>query len=102
MHRHDREWIDALDRIEALNPGAVVASHKRPENEDDPRIVEQTRLGGPQLCAPESPLPKGDGDDLTRHERHEAVGAGASTPSTCSSHGCHFARIVSTSVGVFP
>ena len=27
---------------------------------------------------------------------------GASTPSTCSSHGCHFARIVSTSAGVFP
>jgi len=38
-----REWIDALDKIEALNPRAVVASHKRPENEDDPKIVEQTR-----------------------------------------------------------
>jgi glyoxylase-like metal-dependent hydrolase (beta-lactamase superfamily II) len=38
-----REWIDALDTIEALNPRAVVASHKRPENEDDPRIIEQTR-----------------------------------------------------------
>ena len=38
-----REWIDALDKIEALNPRAVVASHKRPENEDDPRIIEQTR-----------------------------------------------------------
>jgi glyoxylase-like metal-dependent hydrolase (beta-lactamase superfamily II) len=25
-----REWIDALDKIEALNPRAVVASHKRP------------------------------------------------------------------------
>jgi len=32
-----REWVDALDKIEALNPRAVVASHKRPENEDDPR-----------------------------------------------------------------
>jgi glyoxylase-like metal-dependent hydrolase (beta-lactamase superfamily II) len=38
-----REWIDALDKIEALNPRAVVASHKRPDNEDDPRIIEQTR-----------------------------------------------------------
>ena len=38
-----REWIDALDKIEALNPRAVVASHKRPENEDDPRTIEQTR-----------------------------------------------------------
>jgi hypothetical protein len=27
---------------------------------------------------------------------------GVSTPSTCSSHGCHFARIVSTSVAVLP
>jgi glyoxylase-like metal-dependent hydrolase (beta-lactamase superfamily II) len=38
-----REWIAALDKIETLSPLAVVASHKRPENEDDPRIIEQTR-----------------------------------------------------------
>jgi hypothetical protein len=38
-----REWIDALDKIEALKPRAVVASHKRPENEDDPKIIEPTR-----------------------------------------------------------
>ena len=38
-----QEWIAALNTIEALNPRAVVASHKRPENEDDPRIIEQTR-----------------------------------------------------------
>ena len=38
-----REWISALDRIESLNPRAVVASHKRPENDDNPRIIEQTR-----------------------------------------------------------
>ena len=38
-----REWIAALDTMEALNPRAVVASHKRPENADDPRIIEQTR-----------------------------------------------------------
>jgi glyoxylase-like metal-dependent hydrolase (beta-lactamase superfamily II) len=38
-----REWISALDKIELLNPRAVVASHKRPENDDNPRIIEQTR-----------------------------------------------------------
>jgi glyoxylase-like metal-dependent hydrolase (beta-lactamase superfamily II) len=38
-----KEWIAALDKIEALNPRAVVACHKRPENTDDPRIIEETR-----------------------------------------------------------
>jgi len=38
-----REWIAALDRIESLNPRAVVASHKRPERDDSPRIIEETR-----------------------------------------------------------
>ncbi len=38
-----QEWIAALDKIEALKPRAVVASHKRPENEDDPKIIEETR-----------------------------------------------------------
>ena len=38
-----REWIAALDKIESLNPRAVVAAHKRPENEDHPRIIEETR-----------------------------------------------------------
>jgi glyoxylase-like metal-dependent hydrolase (beta-lactamase superfamily II) len=38
-----REWISALDRIESLNPRVVVASHKRPENDDNPKIIEQTR-----------------------------------------------------------
>jgi glyoxylase-like metal-dependent hydrolase (beta-lactamase superfamily II) len=37
------EWIAALDTIESLNPRAVVASHKRPENEDNPKIIEETR-----------------------------------------------------------
>jgi hypothetical protein len=37
-----REWISALDKIESLNPRAVVASHKRPENDDNPRIIEET------------------------------------------------------------
>jgi glyoxylase-like metal-dependent hydrolase (beta-lactamase superfamily II) len=38
-----QEWIAALDKIESLNPNAVVASHKRPENEDSPRVIEETR-----------------------------------------------------------
>jgi glyoxylase-like metal-dependent hydrolase (beta-lactamase superfamily II) len=37
------EWIAALDKIEALKPRAVVASHKRPENKDNPKIIEETR-----------------------------------------------------------
>ncbi len=38
-----REWIAALDKIEALKPRAVIAGHKRPGNEDSPRILEETR-----------------------------------------------------------
>ena len=38
-----REWIAALGTIESLKPRAVVAGHKRPENNDNPRIIEETR-----------------------------------------------------------
>jgi len=38
-----QEWLAALDTIEALNPRAVVASHKRPDNDDGPGIIEETR-----------------------------------------------------------
>jgi glyoxylase-like metal-dependent hydrolase (beta-lactamase superfamily II) len=41
--RTRREWIAALDTIEALNPSAVVAGHKRSGNDDSPRIIEETR-----------------------------------------------------------
>jgi glyoxylase-like metal-dependent hydrolase (beta-lactamase superfamily II) len=37
------EWIAALDKIDSLEPRAVIASHKRPERDDNPRIVEETR-----------------------------------------------------------
>ncbi|MFY9529098.1 MAG: MBL fold metallo-hydrolase [Candidatus Acidiferrales bacterium] len=37
------EWISALDTIESLNPRAVIAGHKRSGNDDDPRIIEETR-----------------------------------------------------------
>jgi len=38
-----KEWIAALDKIQSLNPRAVVASHKRPENADDPKIIDETK-----------------------------------------------------------
>lgn len=38
-----REWIAALDRIEALSPRAVIAGHKRPGTDDGPAIIEATR-----------------------------------------------------------
>jgi glyoxylase-like metal-dependent hydrolase (beta-lactamase superfamily II) len=37
------EWIAALDQLESLKPNAVVAGHKVPENDDDPRIIGETR-----------------------------------------------------------
>ena len=37
------EWISTLDKREALKPKAVVAGHKVPENDDDPRIIAETR-----------------------------------------------------------
>ena len=38
-----RKWIAALDEIEALKPRAVIAGQKKPENDDNPRIIEETR-----------------------------------------------------------
>jgi glyoxylase-like metal-dependent hydrolase (beta-lactamase superfamily II) len=38
-----QEWISALNKIESLNPRAVIAAHKRPDNDDNPRIIEETR-----------------------------------------------------------
>jgi glyoxylase-like metal-dependent hydrolase (beta-lactamase superfamily II) len=37
------EWIATLDKLEALKPKAVIAGHKVPGNNDDPRIVAETR-----------------------------------------------------------
>src|SRR6201988_3360005 len=37
------EWISTLDKLGALKPKAVVAGHKVPDNNDDPRIVAETR-----------------------------------------------------------
>jgi glyoxylase-like metal-dependent hydrolase (beta-lactamase superfamily II) len=38
-----RDWLAALDIIEALGPRAVVAGHKRYGNDDNPRAIEATR-----------------------------------------------------------
>lgn len=37
------QWISALEKLEALEPKAVVAGHKIPENDDDPRNIGETR-----------------------------------------------------------
>ena len=38
-----QDWLAALDIIEALDPRAVVAGHKRYGNDDNPRIISETR-----------------------------------------------------------
>jgi glyoxylase-like metal-dependent hydrolase (beta-lactamase superfamily II) len=38
-----REWISSLDKLEVLRPRAVIAGHKKPENDDDPRNIGETR-----------------------------------------------------------
>ena len=38
-----REWIVALDTIESFKPRAVIAGHKKPEKDDNPGIIEETR-----------------------------------------------------------
>jgi glyoxylase-like metal-dependent hydrolase (beta-lactamase superfamily II) len=37
------EWISALDTLESLHPRTVIAGHKVPENDDDPRHIAETR-----------------------------------------------------------
>ena len=37
------EWIDALDNLDTLQPRAVVAGHKVPDNDDDPGNIAETR-----------------------------------------------------------
>ena len=38
-----REWVSSLYRLEALKPRAVIAGHKKPENDDDPGNIGETR-----------------------------------------------------------
>ena len=39
-----REWLGALDKIEALNPRAVIAGHGVLDPDSSPRHIEETRL----------------------------------------------------------
>lgn len=41
--RSRAQWIASLERLDALNPRAVVCGHKVPENADDPRDIARTR-----------------------------------------------------------
>jgi glyoxylase-like metal-dependent hydrolase (beta-lactamase superfamily II) len=38
-----QKWMQALEKIAALQPEKVVASHKNPALDDDPRAIEETR-----------------------------------------------------------
>jgi glyoxylase-like metal-dependent hydrolase (beta-lactamase superfamily II) len=38
-----KAWIAAIDRIEALDPRAVISGHKRAGRADDPHTLEETR-----------------------------------------------------------
>lgn len=37
------EWVAALERLAVLQPRFVVAGHKKPDNDDDPRNIADTR-----------------------------------------------------------
>ena len=41
--RHSRVCLTFTDKLEARKSKAVVAGHKVPENDDDPRIIGETR-----------------------------------------------------------
>jgi len=42
-HQKRQEWIAALDKMESFKPRAVIAGHKRVGNDDDPKILGETR-----------------------------------------------------------
>jgi glyoxylase-like metal-dependent hydrolase (beta-lactamase superfamily II) len=41
--RTRQEWLDALDRVAALRPRAVIAGHKKPGNDDNPGNIAETQ-----------------------------------------------------------
>ena len=59
-------WLAALDKVEALQPRAVVAGHKNKDLSDDPAIIDQTRqylLDARRLLA-EKPAPQAYFDEM--------------------------------------
>ena len=45
-------WIATLDKLETLRPRAVIAGHKVPENDDDPRIIRRNPPVSPGFQSP--------------------------------------------------
>jgi hypothetical protein len=41
--REPKNWITSLDRLAALNPGIVVAGHKKPGAPDSPSAIQDTK-----------------------------------------------------------
>jgi glyoxylase-like metal-dependent hydrolase (beta-lactamase superfamily II) len=37
------QWIDALDKLDTLDARSIVAGHKIPDHDDDPRAIDETR-----------------------------------------------------------
>lgn len=64
--RTRQDWIKMLDRLEGLNPAAVVAGHKKPDNQDAPGIIAETR----QYLRDFEEL---DRSTSTAHELYEAM-----------------------------
>jgi len=65
-------WLAAIDKIEALHPRAVVAGHKAPGADDDPRVIGETRqylLDARQILAA-STEPKDYYDAMVRRYPH--------------------------------
>jgi hypothetical protein len=63
-----KAWLQALNKVEALHPRAVVAGHKNKDLPDDPSIVSQTRdylLDAQRLLAGK-PSPREYFDHMTR------------------------------------
>ncbi|WP_116215225.1 MBL fold metallo-hydrolase [Streptomyces olivoreticuli] len=61
-------WLEAIDRIAALQPRAVVAGHKNKDRADDPAILEETRqyLRDAQRLLAEKPAPREFFDRMMR------------------------------------
>ncbi|MEU2872103.1 MBL fold metallo-hydrolase [Streptomyces olivoreticuli] len=61
-------WLEAIDRIAALQPRAVVAGHKNKDRADDPAILEETRqyLRDAQRLLAEKPAPRDFFDRMMR------------------------------------
>jgi hypothetical protein len=38
-----KEWIQAIDRLQALDPTYVIARRKKPERDHDPTILEESK-----------------------------------------------------------